>query len=90
MKEIEEYSGTITTKGQVTLPKQVRQLLGVKPHDKVVFRIWQGKVELQPATMTLDDVFGAVTPQQSPENFKELRDSAIEEHVQKLLDDMTN
>jgi AbrB family looped-hinge helix DNA binding protein len=86
MQEIEEYQGTLTSKGQVTLPRKIRQLLGVKPHDRVVFRVSEGKVELQPATMTLEQTFGAVKPLKSPEDFKELRDKAIEEHTRASID----
>lgn len=31
-------STTVTSKGQVTIPKPVRDLLGIKPGSKVVFR----------------------------------------------------
>ncbi len=88
MKNIEEFRGTITTKGQITLPIQIRQRLGVKAHDQIIFRVSEGKVELWPVTRTLEDTFGAVSPRQSPEDFQELRDIAIEEHVQKVIDDL--
>lgn len=89
MYEVEEYQGTLTSKGQVTLPLEIRRLLGLKPHDKVVFRVSDGKVELQPVTMTLEQTFGAVTPINRPENFKELRDQAIEERVEAFMDKMS-
>jgi AbrB family looped-hinge helix DNA binding protein len=82
MENIEEYAMTVTTKGQVTIPAEVRRLLGVKPHDKVIFQIAEGRVELRPAGMTLEDTFGAVKPRKRPEDFQELHDVAIEEHVQ--------
>lgn len=88
MKEMEEYIRTVTTKGQVTIPAEIRRLLQVAPGDKVVFRVTEGGVELQPATMTLEDTFGAVTPQRRPEDFTALRETAIEEHVQKVVEEM--
>lgn len=33
--------------------------------------------------MSLEEAFGSVTPIQRPEDFKQLRDVAIEEHVEK-------
>ena len=40
---------TVTTKGQVTIPKAVRDLLGLKPGSEVEFRQTQdGRVELKP------------------------------------------
>ena len=88
MKECEEHVRTVTTKGQVTIPAEVRRLLEVEPGDKVVFRVTQGTVELQPAAMTLEDAFGAVTPRTQPEDFAALRDVAIEEHVKKVIEEM--
>jgi antitoxin PrlF len=86
MKSIEEYIRAVTTKGQVTIPAEVRRLLGVKPHDRVVFRVADGKVELQPSSTTLESTFGAVTPRSRPEDFKELRDIAIEEHARSVIE----
>ncbi len=32
-----EYRGAVTSKGQATVPIEVRRLLGLKPHDRVAF-----------------------------------------------------
>lgn len=88
MKEIEEYVRTMTSKGQVTIPVEVRRLLEVEPGDKVVFRVTEDGVELQPATMSLEDTFGAVAPRSRPEDFAQLRDIAIEEHIEKTVTKM--
>ncbi len=88
MKEMEEYIRTVTTKGQVTIPAEIRRLLEVEPGDKVVFRVRGDTVELQPTTMTLEDTFGAVTPRHQPEDFAALREIAIEEHIQKVVAEM--
>ena len=88
MKPVEEHVRAVTTKGQVTIPAEVRRLLGVRPHDRVVFRVTDGKVELHPASMTLESTFGAVTPRKRPEDFKELHDIAIEEHAQSVIEKM--
>jgi len=34
--------GTVTKKGQITIPKRVRDELGIKPGDEVVFVKYQG------------------------------------------------
>ena len=88
MKESEEYIRTVTTKGQVTIPAEVRRLLEVKPGDQVVFRVNEGAVELEPVSVTLEDAFGAVAPRSRPENFAELREIAIEEHTSKVVEEM--
>ncbi len=88
MKDQGEYIRTVTTKGQVTIPAEVRRLLEVKPGDQVVFRVRQGSVELRPVSVTLEDAFGAVTPRSRPEDFASLRQIAIEEHVRKVVEEM--
>lgn len=73
MKELREHIRTVTTKGQVTLPVEVRRLLKVKPQDKVVFRIVEDRVELSRVPMTLEEAFGSVAPRKRPEDFDEVR-----------------
>ncbi|GBC70187.1 hypothetical protein HRbin01_01897 [archaeon HR01] len=36
----------LSEKGQVTIPKEIREYLGVKPGDKVLFLVEEGKVIL--------------------------------------------
>jgi antitoxin PrlF len=38
--------GKITSKAQTTVPKEVREVLGVKPGDTLVYRISKGRVTL--------------------------------------------
>jgi len=72
---------SITKKGQVTIPKRIREYLGVKTKDKLEFKIEKGKVIVQPAT-SLEANFGRVRPQQKPENFMKIRKS-FEEGIAK-------
>lgn len=41
------WTTTISSKGQLVLPKAIRDELGVQPGDKVVFLVRQGRIELQ-------------------------------------------
>ena len=88
MKESEEHIRTITTKGQVTIPAEIRRLLEIEPGDEVIFRVREGTVELQPVAMTLEDAFGAVTPRSRPEDLADLRDTAVEEHVKRVIEEI--
>jgi AbrB family looped-hinge helix DNA binding protein len=76
--------GTVTQKGQVTIPLAVREHLSIMPNDKVAFEIRGEEVVLKkPSSLNLDDVFGAVTPHNRPEDFNALRDVAMEAHIER-------
>jgi len=52
---------TLTTKGQLTLPKPIRDRLGVGPGDRVVFReTLDGVIVLEPDTVDLRSLCGAL------------------------------
>ena len=52
---------TVTTKGQVTIPKPIRDLLNISPSDKVDF-IQEGEKVLLVPVKTLKDLRGSVAP----------------------------
>lgn len=54
MPVIEERS-TITAKGQTTVPKAVRQVLGVKEGDEISFRVEGQRVTVVPVGTTHED-----------------------------------
>lgn len=84
----QEFTTTVTQRGQVTLPAKVRRLLGVSPKDKVVFRVESGSIQVQKPAFTLESAFGSVKPLQRPENFKKIIREAKEEHAEKLMQKM--
>ncbi len=45
---------TVTSKGQVTIPKEIRLFLKIKPSDKVDFEIENGRVILKPIKTLLN------------------------------------
>ncbi len=83
MDKIEEYVRPLTAKGTVTIPIEVRRLLGLGARARVRFRVVDGKhVELLPPPMTLKEAFGSVKPLRRPVGLKRMRNIAIEEHLQ--------
>jgi AbrB family looped-hinge helix DNA binding protein len=84
----EEYIRTVTSKGQVTIPSEVRNALGVKPNSQVVVSLQGGKVVIEPVAMTLEEAFGSVKPITRPENFKALRKAALTEKAEKVISKM--
>ena len=52
-------AATITSKGQVTIPKRVRDALNLKPHDRVIFVVDGDRAILKPLGPTgLDELRG--------------------------------
>lgn len=57
--EVLECEATLTSKGQVTIPKAVRERLRLRSGQKVRFILQKdGRVELAPQTHRLSDLFG--------------------------------
>jgi AbrB family looped-hinge helix DNA binding protein len=58
---MKEIISTITSKGQVTIPSEVRKELGVGTSDKIAFILDDGDVRIRPVKFpTLESVFGSV------------------------------
>jgi len=56
-------TSTLTSKGQVTIPKAVRSHLALEAGDRIAFIIHEdGLVELQPETVDLRTLFGVIKP----------------------------
>lgn len=70
----------IGRRGQLTLPKPVRQALGLREGDRVAFVDQGGEVVLHPLRATLRDLRGSVPAPGGPQDF-----AAIREHVGRAL-----
>ena len=62
----------ITSKGQITLPKEVRKLLNVQEGNVIVFEKENDKIVIKPAR-TLRDFKGLLKSINTEENFDEIR-----------------
>lgn len=52
-------TSTVTTKGQVTIPKSIRDALGLHPGDRVLFvRHDDGTVAIEPETVDVRSLYG--------------------------------
>ena len=56
-----EYVSNLTSKGQVTIPVSIRKALGLKPRDKVAFRMENGTVRIERARASVRDSAGKLT-----------------------------
>ena len=70
-------TATVTSKGQITIPKVVRDELGLREGDRVAFRVLEdGPVIVEPETVDLLDLQGALKPRRKGVTLAEM-DAAI-------------
>ena len=56
-------AATLTAKGQLTLPKEIRERLSVGPGDRVLFREEaDGRIVVEAATVDFRGLFGKLKP----------------------------
>ena len=79
---------SVTQKGQVTIPAQIRRLLGIEAGDRVVFSVRDGQVIVSAVAETLRSAFGSLEALNRPEDFQALRDHAIEGKVARTREEM--
>lgn len=69
---------TITSKGQITIPKEIRDSLMLHTGDRIDFRVTEnGEVLLKPLTRRVDDLFGRLQKPGQPVLTTEAMDAAI-------------
>lgn len=77
---------TATSKGQTTIPKQVRAAMGIKDGTPLIWTYENGRLTVRAKTKRLED-FDAIVPpngrQVTIEEMKEAIGDAIAEHVQR-------
>ena len=86
-----EIVTTITQRSQVTIPAEVRRVLGLKPRDKVAFTIRDDGVHLKPAPFTLESAYGSVKPGPVPaEGLEEMSRAAKEDKAERTMRELGN
>lgn len=80
---MKEILATITSKGQITLPKEVRERLGVTTNDRVSFVIEDdGTIRLRaPLFPTIASLAGIAGSLERPFSWREMREIAREDHL---------
>jgi antitoxin PrlF len=75
-------SASLTSKGQVTIPKVIRELLQVKTGDRVDFVVEGDQVVLRPGTLDLRSLRGLLhKPGRKPVSLKEMDAAVAKAHA---------
>jgi AbrB family looped-hinge helix DNA binding protein len=77
----------LTQKGQVTIPKSMRDTLGLQPHDKIRFSLENGHVRLRRAYPSLREIVASIPAIEVPmEAWDEIiQDEAAQRYAKKFL-----
>lgn len=70
----ERPTTALTQKSQITLPKRIREHLGLTPGDQVRFEIEGDAVKIVPLVSRLEENFGKVPPRNRPEDYPRIRE----------------
>lgn len=71
-----EIVSSVTSKGQVTIPVEVRRLLGVKPRDKVSFLVDGDKVRITRRESVVARTAGILKSNKSAPTIEEMTEAA--------------
>jgi AbrB family looped-hinge helix DNA binding protein len=82
---MEGQTTTVTSKGQVTIPVELRRALNIKPKDRVAFELVDGEVRLRRVQSRLLAGYGAVTPHSRPLDFRKLRQETEKEIAEEVI-----
>jgi AbrB family looped-hinge helix DNA binding protein len=76
----------LTKKWQTTIPKEIRNLLKLKPNDKILYLVEGEKVFLKPVRGNILDLKGSVKTKDKPVNFQSLRDVTRKKVARKIVE----
>ncbi|MFZ3073240.1 MAG: AbrB/MazE/SpoVT family DNA-binding domain-containing protein [Thermodesulfobacteriota bacterium] len=78
---------TLTSKGQITVPKDIRDVLHLRPSDKVLITIEKDHAVLRPIHGNILDIGGSIKipPEEKPIDFKMVREKTRKIVARKVL-----
>jgi len=80
-------TSTMTRKGQVTIPKEIRDALGLTEGDRVFFVRRGDEIVLKVLRGNILDLRGSVRARKRPENFESVRETTKRKVASKIADD---
>ena len=80
----------ITSKGQTTIPVEVREKLGIGPGDTIQYLLIDGRCEIIPRNRPAESLFGLLAEYAIPNTSIEDYRDAVGEYFSKDLDDRGN
>jgi AbrB family looped-hinge helix DNA binding protein len=82
------YSSSVSPKGQVTIPAEVRKRLRIGPRDRITFEVEGDEVRLVPGAFTLETAHASVPPLRWPMDYEEMEQCVKDERVAEFVREM--
>jgi len=80
------FESTITSKGQTTVPKEIRKQLKLRPGDKVFWYLEDGRIVLRAKNRSIGDLAGMLhRPGQRPISIEEMDEAIAQAAVESGL-----
>ncbi|MCG3776181.1 MAG: hypothetical protein JW395_3030 [Nitrospira sp.] len=79
---MKRYTSSLSPKGQITLPAEVRKRLKLKAKDQVAIEVDGDEVRIRPLVTGLEASYMAVPALNPPKTWKEIRKSVADERAQ--------
>lgn len=79
-------TSVITRKGQVTIPKAIRDEVDLAIGDRVSFVVRDREVVLRARRGSILDLEGSVTPRRQPEDFDQARQAVLRQRAERAAD----
>ena len=73
------FTSSVSSKGQITLPIDLRRQLGIEPKDIVVIALEDGKIKIESAKGRLRSVYQSVPALDTPAEWSDLTQSVWDE-----------
>jgi antitoxin PrlF len=81
---MKEYLSSVSTKGQITLPAEIRKRLGIKPRDKVALTIEAEALIVKPAQSALRAGFMSIPALKTSMSVEDMTEIAAEEAAEEF------
>ena len=76
---MKSWEVTLSGKGQVTIPKEMREMLHLQPGDQLIYSLIDGEVAITPKNVNFNDLAGMLgKPPKGPATLDEIDDAVLQ------------
>jgi antitoxin PrlF len=78
---------TVSSKGQITIPKEMREELNLRPGDQMIYSIIDGQIVITPKNVDFNDLAGLLgKPPNGPATLEEIDEAVLQAAGANALD----